>query len=290
MHKSFFQSNEGYLSEIFSSIQGEGGTVRGSCFGKRQIFLRFSGCNLAEGEYGSKGCFWCDSIESQKFNVDYLKYEIIPNSEKFKQAKNPINSLNITEFIKALITPDLHSFSFTGGEPLCQLNFILNISKELKKCFPKIALYLETNGSILPNDEEIKEIAKLFQFCCCDIKDKSSRAASKEKWKNLVDTELEFINKMTLSNVDIFAKIVVTSHTEIQEIECICENLSRIKYPDGKGVGLAIQPAILEHKKDKIKLALSSKMLNSIFYHAAKYINPESLTLSIQIHKFLGVL
>jgi len=290
MHKPFFQSNEGYLSEIFSSIQGEGGTVRGSCFGKRQIFLRFSGCNLAEGEYGSKGCFWCDSIESQKFNVDYLKYEIIPNSEKFKQAKNPINSLNITEFIKALITPDLHSFSFTGGEPLCQLNFILNISKELKKCFPKIALYLETNGSILPNDEEIKEIAKLFQFCCCDIKDKSSRAASKEKWKNLVDTELEFINKMTLSNVDIFAKIVVTSHTEIQEIECICENLSRIKYPDGKGVGLAIQPAILEHKKDKIKLALSSKMLNSIFYHAAKYINPENLTLSIQIHKFLGIL
>jgi len=36
----------GHLVEIFSSYQGEGGVVRGSCFGRRQIFIRFAGCNL----------------------------------------------------------------------------------------------------------------------------------------------------------------------------------------------------------------------------------------------------
>lgn len=56
----------GYFSEVFSSIQGEGGLVRGSCFGKRQIFVRFSGCNLSDGGFGSRGCFWCDSPTSQE--------------------------------------------------------------------------------------------------------------------------------------------------------------------------------------------------------------------------------
>ena len=60
-------SSKAFLSEIFSSIQGEGGTLRGSCFGKRQIFIRFAGCNLAKGAYDTNGCFWCDSTLAQSF-------------------------------------------------------------------------------------------------------------------------------------------------------------------------------------------------------------------------------
>ena len=36
--------SQGYLQEIFSSFQGEGAAIAGSCYGLRQIFLRFAGC------------------------------------------------------------------------------------------------------------------------------------------------------------------------------------------------------------------------------------------------------
>ena len=78
----FEKDSEGYLSEVFSSIQGEGGTVRGSCFGKRQIFVRFSGCNLAEGALGLTGCFWCDSPRAQKLKARRFEYEESPGSQK----------------------------------------------------------------------------------------------------------------------------------------------------------------------------------------------------------------
>ena len=63
-------STGGYLFEIFSSIQGEGGTVRGSCFGKRQVFIRFAGCNLANQGFNTSGCFWCDSRTSQNLKPE----------------------------------------------------------------------------------------------------------------------------------------------------------------------------------------------------------------------------
>ena len=65
---------EGYIAEIFSSIQGEGGTVKGSCFGKRQIFIRFSGCNIASGAFKSTGCFWCDTSQAQLRETEYFNY------------------------------------------------------------------------------------------------------------------------------------------------------------------------------------------------------------------------
>ena len=74
-----FMSDNGYITEIFSSIQGEGGTVRGSCYGKRQIFIRLAGCNLASGEFDSTGCFWCDTPQSRDFNPKKFYYENICN-------------------------------------------------------------------------------------------------------------------------------------------------------------------------------------------------------------------
>ena len=58
----------GYIQEIFSSFQGEGAAVEGSCYGLRQIFLRFAGCPIALGAHGTKGCIWCDSPLTWKTN------------------------------------------------------------------------------------------------------------------------------------------------------------------------------------------------------------------------------
>ncbi|MBA7653971.1 7-carboxy-7-deazaguanine synthase [subsurface metagenome] len=286
----FEKDSEGYLSEVFSSIQGEGGTVRGSCFGKRQIFLRFSGCNLAEGNTGYIGCFWCDSLNAQELKTQYFKYEENPGSQKLINSNNPVGIAEIIRIIKKLITRDLHSISFTGGEPLYQLDFILNLSKALKGTRIEYPLYLETNGTIILDNSQLKQIATSFKYCCCDIKDLSSKVALPDPWKSLVITELDFIRNMVKYGTETFAKLVVTSETQLQDIRWISKELSKITYADGQVVGLAIQPVYLESKELKDNYSISTSHLNNIFYTAAEFLPSESLTLSIQAHKYLKLL
>jgi organic radical activating enzyme len=282
--------SEGYFSEVFSSIQGEGGTVRGSCFGKRQIFVRFSGCNLASGDFDSKGCFWCDSPRAKLLNVEKFKHEEVPGSQQLKSSENPAKFSKIIEIIKKLITPDLHSISFTGGEPLYQIGPVLNLAKSMKEANIKYPLYLETNGSIIPSEDQINELASYFKYCCCDIKDKSAKAAPLEKWKALVEAELSFIKKMVANDVNTFAKLVVTSQTDLQDIRWMCKSLSKISYSNGEIVGLAVQPVTLEKEGLKDTFSISTRQFNEIFYAAAEFLPPESLTLSIQAHKYLKLL
>ncbi|MDZ4172032.1 MAG: 7-carboxy-7-deazaguanine synthase QueE [Methanobacteriaceae archaeon] len=82
------------IMEVFSSIQGEGLLI-----GRRQIFVRFAGCNL--------NCNYCDTPESRKS---------IAGQQKTLE--------ELQKDIMDIITPDFHSISFTGGEPLLQANFI----------------------------------------------------------------------------------------------------------------------------------------------------------------------
>jgi len=283
-------SLKGYISEIFSSIQGEGGLVRGSCFGKRQIFIRFSGCNIATGAFKSTGCFWCDTPQAQITETEFLNFEESPGSQNLDKLRNPVDISKTLEIVKNLVTPDLHSISLTGGEPLCQIAFIKELTKELNSAQTNYPLYLETNGSIIPFEEDLKELTKYIRFCCCDIKDKSSKAALVFNWKNLVNDELEFISKMIDHGVETFAKIVVTSKTEIEDIQWISKRLSEIRYPDGENVGLAIQPVTLESEELKTEYSISIPHLNKIFFKSAEFLNPKSITLSIQVHKYLNLL
>ena len=284
-------TQKGYLSEIFSSIQGEGGSVWGSCFGKRQIFLRFSGCNLVEKDFGSNGCLWCDSFQSQNPKPREFWHEKSPGSEQKVFSMNPIEVPNLIKIIQSLSTNDLHSISFTGGEPLLQLEFLLQLANRLTQNeqinFP---LYLETNGSISPTNLQYDKIGKLFTYCCCDIKDRSSRAAESSQWKNLVTQELAFISNLTRRKVITFAKIVVTSKTQLEDIRWIAGKLTEIRTPDGGPIGLAIQPVYLENSKLKKEFAISKTHLNQIFNAASKFMKPYNLSLSIQAHKYLNIL
>lgn len=281
---------EGNIAEIFSSIQGEGGTVRGSCYGKRQIFIRFAGCNIAIGDYKTTGCFWCDTPRAQKPDTEYLIYQKTLDTEEFTNIKNPVKISEIIGIMKNLIAPGLHSISLTGGEPLHQLDFMKELITELNSTELNLPLYLETNGSIKLFEKDYIELAKYIKFCCCDIKDKSSKAALIFNWNDLVKNEIEFISKMVEHGVNTFAKIVVTSNTYIEDIEMICKSLANIKYPNGETVGLAIQPVMLEKEDLKSLYSIPMFHLNKIFYKAAEYLNPESISLSVQAHKFLHLL
>jgi 7-carboxy-7-deazaguanine synthase len=96
------------ISEIFSSIQGEG-----LYQGRAQVFVRFFGCNLS--------CDYCDTpLENfREFSVDQLLREV----EKAGCSD---------------------SVSITGGEPLYQAAFLEDFLPLLKGKGKSV--YLETNG------------------------------------------------------------------------------------------------------------------------------------------------
>ena len=96
----------GHLVEIFSSFQGEGGSVRGSCFGRRQIFIRFAGCDLR--------CIWCDTAKSRDPNYPTCQVEDVPGTWKFSTHKNPVDEEFVIEQVLKLSTRDFHSVSLTG--------------------------------------------------------------------------------------------------------------------------------------------------------------------------------
>ncbi|MBY9005129.1 MAG: 7-carboxy-7-deazaguanine synthase QueE [Candidatus Lokiarchaeota archaeon] len=279
-----------YLTEVFSSLQGEGGCIEGSCFGKRQIFIRFSGCNLSKDLDRTSSCFWCDSLEAQSFKNPIAKIEEKPGLRRFINVKNPLTPPELADIINNLITKDLHSISFTGGEPLYQIDFIVFFLGLLEEYQIRYPLYLETNGTIIPTQEQFYLIAKYFKFCCCDIKDRSSNVAKKDNWNEIVNLELEFIEKCTKHYINTFAKIIVTSETKIDDIVWISKKLAEIKGINRKGVGLAIQPVYLYNESLKNKYAISADHLNQIFYTVADYLSPTNISLSIQAHKYLDLL
>lgn len=116
------------INEIFASIQGEGRYV-----GEKQIFVRFSSCNLK--------CAYCDTEHQtgEMFSLETLISQI----EKY----NP---------------ETIHSISLTGGEPLLWADFINELSSKTN-----LKLYLETNGTRV---EELKKVIKNVDFIAADIK------------------------------------------------------------------------------------------------------------------------
>ena len=128
------------IKEIFKSIQGEGPYV-----GYKQLFVRFCKCNL--------NCKYCDT----DFDINDAK-EFSP-----EELAKIINDSN-----------DCHSVSFTGGEPLLDVDF-------LKELLPKVNLpvYLETNGTL---SKELSEIIDFVTYISSDIK-LSSCTGLKPLWR-----------------------------------------------------------------------------------------------------------
>ena len=181
------------VSEIFSSVQGEGRLAGTSC-----VFLRLSTCNLK--------CSWCDT----KYTWDWDNYDI--NKE--------IKELNIKEIVEKI-----HSFSninhivITGGEPLLQqdkLVLLLTLLKEKRKQADNIPnsyhVEIETNGTIVP----LKEIIDLV-----DQWNISPKTSNSDNEKLGIDLEGYYKKSLTfykdLKNA--FFKFVVDKLDDIKEID-----------------------------------------------------------------------
>jgi len=128
------KTETGEISEIFSSIQGEG-----LCVGEKHLFVRFRSCNIA--------CDFCDEYDKIIYK-DMSVSEVVDSLRLMDRDSGP------HEYV-----------SLTGGEPLVYVGFLKNLMPELKR--HGFRTYLETNG-ILPS--ALREIVSCCDRIAMDIK------------------------------------------------------------------------------------------------------------------------
>lgn len=175
--------------EVFSSIQGEGKYV-----GVRQIFVRFSGCNLK--------CRYCDTLVSHA-PYKHCTVEKDAGSRRFTKFDNPVDLDNLGASIRHLLRLPHHSVSFTGGEPLYRADYIHALAKEFD-----CKLYLETNGTLY---EELDKVLDDLDFISMDIKLPS--VTGKELWEE----HRRFLKKSM--SKDLFVKLVISGETTSEEFD-----------------------------------------------------------------------
>lgn len=178
-------SNENVMrvSEIFSSIQGEGPNI-----GRFSTFIRLYGCDLS--------CSWCDSKHAIK-------------GKEFQ-------TMNIEEIAKEVEYHGLHSVVITGGEPTIQSNLI-DLLIELVKNENIENIEIETNGyNICRLAEQINE-HNLWPFISFDF-NISPKELSNQEYHN-EQMILELLNDPELQDVGNFnLKFVIEDTEEIDNV------------------------------------------------------------------------
>ena len=199
----------GKITEIFESVQGEG-----LYFGERQLFVRFSGCNLK--------CKFCDTRQDIFIECDLRQL-----------------------FGKIMAYKDKYRFiSFTGGEPLLQVDFLKQIMELTHKS--RFKNYLETNGTLA---EALSDVIEYVDIISMDIKLPSSTGIRENLWLK----HRKFLK--VASKKDTFLKAVVSEDTTDADLYTAI-NLIR---EAGKGMVLVLQPNYyddyrkLETKLNKFK-------------------------------------
>ena len=177
------------ISEIFSSIQGEGPYL-----GSRQIFVRFGRCNMH--------CVYCDELEKMK-EENFFRISV----------ESLLNEIGTLERSKG----PHQSVSLTGGEPLFYTDFLERFLPRLKeRGFP---VYLETNGT-LP-----RQLSRVIAWCdviAMDMKPVSS--TGDRVWIKEHQSFLEIA-----AAKDVFVKVVVTAETAPEEVTACARLVQKVR-------------------------------------------------------------
>ncbi len=247
------------IVEVFNTWQGEGGSVRGSAFGRRQVFVRFAGCNLR--------CVWCDSREFvDPREVSMWRYEVEPFTGHFEYRPNPASVKEVVDAILRLDTSDLHSISYTGGEPTLQRDLRRIMSRVKALGFKN---FLETHGG---NPGLVKRVASLTDYASVDIKDETAMAS--KNWRDLVLREVNSLEILRDHGVPAYAKVVVTKETRVENVRWYAELLRGI-------APMVLQPVEPER--------VPQDFLMRLYSTAASVIGKYNVGLSFQVHKYLNV-
>lgn len=167
------------ISEIFSSIQGEGPYL-----GKKQIFVRFGRCNMH--------CHYCDELDKMQKGM----YQNMPAADVLGR----IDDLDRRQGRH-------HSVSLTGGEPLVYPRALEAILPELKS--RNLLTYLETNGTL---PRVLERVIGSIDIVAMDFKPPTS-TGDRAFW----DEHREFLS--VARRTEVFVKTVITPAVTAADID-----------------------------------------------------------------------
>lgn len=127
--------------EIFHSIQGEGKNI-----GQPSVFIRTSLCNLH--------CIWCDTDYTwnwEKTRFSHVKDQE-PDYKKYKM-NEMIIKMTPEEIYTEVAQSGCKNIVLTGGEPMMQLEELSTLMKFFNTKANDYFFEIETNGTLLPDDE-----------------------------------------------------------------------------------------------------------------------------------------
>ena len=193
------------VSEVFSSIQGEGVYV-----GRRQVFVRFYGCNLK--------CRYCDTPRTRAAD-GRCGIETEPGTGRFVAFEIPIDAEKLTESVTFLAKQARHhSIILTGGEPLLHADF-------LRHWLPALlggpGIHLETNGTL---PDALEKIIDLVNVTAMDIKLPSATGMTPQ-W----DQHISFLR--VAASREVFVKVVFSEDTPDAELDEVARIVSSVSPP-----------------------------------------------------------
>jgi organic radical activating enzyme len=206
----------GNVVEIFSAIQGEGIHV-----GRRQLFLRLAGCNLA--------CDYCDQPEVRRVPAPAL-IERTAGRRDFIAARNPLGVERSARAILRLDRPrGMHqAVSLTGGEPLMQAGFLAALLPILRRA--GLRVLLETNGT---RPEEYRALRHLVDIVSMDLKLRSATGCAMP-----AKAHRQFLRLAARRGREVYVKAVVSSRTTDKEVARAAGLIAAIQ----RSVPLVLQP------------------------------------------------
>jgi len=213
-----------YLSEIFSSIQGEGPYV-----GERHLFVRFCVCHRA--------CVYCDTNTER---TDTVMVEKDPGSGLFEQIINPLSAMQVADLIREVDSKKTNRrISLTGGAPLLQASFLCELLPILEG--DGYSIYLETAGDL---PRQLKSIIEWIDIVAMDIK-----LSSVTHEKNTFPAHWQFLKMCRDFNVEVFTKLVLSAETHEGEL---MEAAKGIRKAGGEDTLVIIQPMTKAEKTDAV--------------------------------------
>lgn len=249
------KSDSAELIEIFSSVQGEGALI-----GRRQVFIRLMGCNLA--------CDYCDT--NVGVDAATCRMELTPGRLDFKELPNPVDMERVVALLERWGSgwPAVHhSISLTGGEPLLHVDLLHRWLPQLRGLLP---VHLETNGVL---HLALSRVVHEIDYISMDIKLPSSSGET-----SLWDHHQDFLD--IAADSDVSVKVVVNSSTEHWEIQRAAEMIAAVS----ADIPLIIQPETAED----LSIKISSLGLLELQEIAAAVI--DDVRIIPQTHRFIGLL